>query len=115
MIVDLTDLINGYVESKSLELLYSFDKEYLECTNIDRLDDVQINVKITRLDDDTFSMVSYVEGDMWFSDKTHHFSLKIEEMYTNNDELSNEYIKINDNTIDILPIIWQNIVLEIPM
>ena len=43
------------------------------------------------------------------------FSIKIEETYDKNDENMQEYFDKMQNTLDIEEILWQNIVLEVPI
>ena len=43
------------------------------------------------------------------------FDIETDVKISNEDELDDECVRINQNSIDIIPIIWQNIVLEIPI
>ena len=43
------------------------------------------------------------------------FSFKIEEIFSEDTEEIAKKIKKSENTIDILPIVWENILMEIPM
>ena len=48
-------------------------------------------------------------------DVLYPFHIETEVKISNDDENLEEYVKIIQNSIDILPIIWQNIALEIPL
>ena len=48
-------------------------------------------------------------------DVKYPFNIKNEVKLSNDEELDDEYVKITQNSIDIIPIIWQNILLEIPL
>ena len=115
MKIDLTNVIFNYDEKIDINLIYSFGNEYLDISSIEKLEDVSVVGKVIRLDDDTFSLRVNVSGTMELASANHLFSFEIDEILTDNDALNEEYIKISDNAIDILPIIWQNIVLEIPL
>ena len=49
------------------------------------------------------------------NDVIYPFDIKTEVKLSNEDEEDEEYVKIIQNNIDIISIIWQNIVLEIPL
>jgi Uncharacterized ACR, COG1399. len=62
-----------------------------------------------------------VSGDMYILDSItldeikYPFSFKIDEIISENNEFCAKYFKNNQNTLDIIEILWENIVLEVPI
>ena len=48
-------------------------------------------------------------------DINYPFNIKITDEYEINDEFMQVYMKNNKNILDIIPILWENIVLEVPI
>lgn len=121
MNIDITRLKSGIDSQVEIDMLYSFDKEMLKSTDILSLDNVSIKGYITSNSIDDYDLDVNVDGIMVLPSSLtleptdYKFSIKIE---GNIDELLkeiNETLKKNQNTIDILPIIWENILMEIPI
>ena len=118
MNIDLTRLRSGIDKKVVLDFSYSFDKEMLG-SDIKSLDNVKISGEIRRNSMDDYILDVNVKGiailtcAITLKDIPYKFDINI------NDSLVNLFeevgIKKNiDNTIDILPIIWENILMEIP-
>lgn len=121
MNIDITRLKSGIDSQVEIDMLYSFDKEMLKKTDIISLDNVSVKGYITSNSIDDYDLDLNVDGIMVLPSSLtleptdYKFSIKIE---GNIDELLkeiNETLKKNQNTIDILPIIWENILMEIPI
>lgn len=121
MNIDITRLKSGIDSQVEIDMLYSFDKEMLEKTDIISLDNISVKGYITSNSIDDYDLDVNVDGIMVLPSSLtleptdYKFSIKIE---GNIDELLkeiNETLKKNQNTIDILPIIWENILMEIPI
>lgn len=121
MNIDITRLKSGIDSQVEIDMLYSFDKEMLKKTDIISLDDISVKGYITSNSIDDYDLDVNVDGIMVLPSSLtleptdYKFSIKIE---GNIDELLkeiNETLKKNQNTIDILPIIWENILMEIPI
>ena len=121
MNIDITRLKSGIDSQVDIDMLYSFDKNMLKSTDILSLDNVSIKGYITSNSIDDYDLDVNVDGIMVLPSSLtleptdYKFSIKIE---GNIDELLkeiNETLKKNQNTIDILPIIWENILMEIPI
>lgn len=119
MIIDLLPLINN---SKSLIEINEYvliPDEYYKNTDIRKLDKVFINGTINKISDDVFDLRINAKGKMVLpcalslEDVDYPFELNIEESVGFDDDFEKNY-KIISNTLDILPILWENIVLEIP-
>ena len=119
MNIDLTRLRSGIDSFVNIDFNYSFDKEMLG-NDIRALDNVKIIGEITRSNLDEYILNVNIKGTailvcaITLKDVPYDFNIEL------NDSIINLYkdVGINieniDNTIDILPIIWQNIVMEIP-
>ena len=100
------------------EILFSdsvvFSADDIENTEIKKLDEVSVNGRIYKNSSDEFIMEAVLSGQMHLEDSIsledviYPFSIKIEENIEEN-------LEKDQNTIDIIPILWQNIVLEVPL
>lgn len=113
MNVDITRLKSGIDEYIPISLVYSFSKDELSSTNIISLDNVSINGSITKEFDDfslnlTVSGVMVLPCSLTLKPTNHEFSIEIEQVLGEN-------YKNNQNSLDIFPIIWENILMEIPI
>lgn len=121
MIFDLIRLKNGIEEYITIEKEYSFSKEQLEGTELLSLDNVKINGYITMDSIGQYTLSLDVEGIMVLPCSVTlkpvdvpfliHIEGNLEELL---EEIEENHKKI-ENSIDILPIIWENILMEIPM
>ena len=121
MLLDLTKLQNR----KENELTYNdvivLDEELYKDTDIRSLSPVDVSINIHRVTDFAYSMDLEIKGTMilpcsiTLKDVSYPFDIKTEVKVSNEEENDEEYVKIMQNNIDIIPITWQNIVLEIPL
>ena len=119
MNIDLTRLRSGIDKKVIISLDYSFNKEKLG-NDIKSLDNVKVTGEITRNNMDDYILDVNIKGTAILScaitlkDVPYDFDIDI------NDSLINLFKEVGitieniDNTIDILPIIWENIIMEIP-
>ena len=97
------------------------NNDLLKETSIKRLENVIFDGKIERIMDDeyclngTLSGIMVLPDDITLEEVEYKFDTEIEENFVDNDEKSENILKIMQNTIDILPILWQNIIVEIPL
>lgn len=119
MKVDLTRLINSFTDKVEIDEIISFDNNFIQTTDIRKLDDIRINGMIGKSECDIYNLHLSVSGKMILpcalslNDVIYPFTIEISEILSDMEEAEN-YLKINGNYIDILPIIWQYIILEIP-
>lgn len=119
--LDLTKLQNRSVNELNYSDTITIDKSMYENTDIRNLSDVKVNAHIKRVTDSSYNMSLIIDGVMTLpcsvtlKDVLHPFHIETEVKISNDDENLEEYVKIIQNSIDILPIIWQNIALEIPL
>ena len=121
MLLDLGKLQNRKADKLEYNDTITLDESLYENTDIRRLSPLNVNIKIRRVTDSSYSMDLNIKGTMvlpcsiTLKDVDYPFDINTEVKLSNDEEFDEDYIKINQNTIDIIPIIWQNIVLEIPL
>lgn len=119
MNIDLTRLRSGVDKKTDIDITYSFDKEMLG-SDIKSLDNVQILGEITRNSMDDYVLDVNVKGTailecaITLKDVPYDFDIDINGSLVSLFEEVGITVENIDNTIDILPIIWENIVMEIP-
>ena len=119
--LDLTRLQNRLTNELEYSDTITLDKSLYENTDIRKLSPIDVSAYITRVTDSSYNMDLELKGTMilpcaiTLKDVNYPFDIKTEIKLSNDDEIDEEYVKINQNSIDIISIIWQNIVLEIPL
>lgn len=120
MIIDLGSLVTNLKESIDIDKSIDMSSVDLSNTSIRKLNNTYFKGKITRISDDTFSIVGILSGtmvlpdDITLEDVDYNYEIQIDENFGESTENSENNIEIVQNTIDILPFLWQNIVVEIP-
>lgn len=120
MKIDLTRLLNHYIEDIKINDNLKFTDDYLANTEIRQLSDIEVTGFIASTADDLYELNLNIKGEMilpcaiTLEDVSYPFDIKINEILSDDDESDEKYLKIINNSIDIVPIIWQNIVMEIP-
>lgn len=118
MIFDITRLNNNIDKYVEVDKVYTFTKEQLEGTDLLKLENVKVNGRIIKNSLGNIELDLNVTGKMTMpcaitlKPVDCPFNIEINGEL---DELIEEKSKNFQNTIDILPIIWENILLEIPM
>ena len=121
MIIDLGSLVTNLRESIDIDKSIDMSSVDLSNTSIRKLNNTYFKGKITRISDDTFSIVGILSGtmvlpdDITLEDVDYNYEIQIDENFGESTENSENNIEIVQNTIDILPFLWQNIIVEIPL
>ncbi len=121
MIIDLGSLVTNLKESIDIDKSIDMSSVDLSNTSIRKLNNTYFKGKITRISDDTFSIVGILSGtmvlpdDITLEDVDYNYEIQIDENFGESTENSENNIEIVQNTIDILPFLWQNIIVEIPL
>ena len=121
MLLDLTRLQSRISDELEYHENIILDEELYKNTEIRSLSSIDVDIFITRFDDVSYNMDLNIKGTMilpcslTLKDVSYPFDIKTEVKVSNNDENSDECVRINQNNIYIIPIIWQNILLEIPL
>ena len=115
---DLMRLENNIVSNIPIDITYSFSKEQLSGTDISSLDNVKIKGELFKNSLGNICLSCLVVGvaimpcAITLKPVDYPFSVEINGEL---EELLMENSKKFQNTIDIFPIIWENILMEIPM
>lgn len=118
MNIDLSKLNNG---SLVLKQNINIPTTYLLNTQIQELKNVQINGKVNYGEDNEIILDATISGTMVLVDSynleliDYNFVTDIEEIIDLNELKVNKIIKKSENILDITDILWQNIVLEVPI
>lgn len=121
MLLDLTKLQTRKTDILEYNDLITLDESLYKDTDIIRLNPVNTNIVIKRVTDFSYDMHLKLTGVMvlpcsvTLKEVEYPFDIETDVKISNEDELDDECVRINQNSIDIIPIIWQNIVLEIPI
>ena len=118
MEIDLTLLHSNTVEEIDITNTYNIDKKYFENTDIISLNDVKVEGRIVRKEDDDLELVDYIEckisGDMIIPD-----SISLEEVKypfsIEYDDFLDKNCKNGEKALDIFQFLCENIVLEVPL
>lgn len=114
MNIDLSLLHSNTVEEIQIDEILDFPSKYYENTDIKKLDNIHVSGTIKRITDTEDEITLDVSGSMTLLDSIsleeveYPFSTKIE---GNLSEFSQKF----ENTLDIMELLWENIVLEIPL
>ena len=120
MNIDLTKLIYRQVDSISINETLSIPKEYLEGTDIKSVSDVVIDGEIIE-NGEAFEIDANIKCDLVLpcsvslKDVNYKIDININEIISDSVQDIEEFDKIINNSIDLLPIIWQNILVEVPI
>jgi len=121
MKIDIIRLMSNLDEYIDIDCYYTFDESYLSKTDLLKLNDVHIQGSITKDSIDNLILALRIEGVMvlpcsiTLEAVEYPFTVELEDdlekLLTEIDEKPQKLEK----TIDILPIIWENVLMEMPM
>ncbi len=121
MQVNLTKLITGITDNIIIDDIINIDKNMLKNTDIKDISDINVNGVISLNGDDlqidinikcTLTLICSIS----LKEVKYDINTNINEIINYCNESKNEEnVKIINNTIDLIPIIWQNIILEVPL
>lgn len=109
------------IDNQYIELDESISFDDIEDSNIKKLSNVHVKgyVKYNILEQIELDLRVY--GTMWLNDSItlkeipYDFDFKIDEIITEDDDYYANFFKNNKNILDIKEILWENIVLEVPI
>ena len=114
MELDLTELYSGIKDYIDIDSTVEIDKSYYDNTDIIDLSKIKVKGSIFMDSEDNIQYDFNIKGKMVLND-----SISLEEVsYPFECEISEILDKNNknfENTLDIIPILWENIVLEVPL
>jgi len=109
MQIDLTKLLNSYIDTIEINEKVNIPENLLETSLITALKDVNLTGDISLNEDDNLNLTGKLSGIMILKD-----DITLEPVeYNFNTELE-EILEKNKNILDITDILWQNILVEIP-
>ena len=117
MIIDLTSLNSGLNDELNIHENITIPQEYIKESELIDINNVIIDGTIFKDSLDNYNLNLQIEGTMilpcsrTLKPTEHKFKADIEENIEENEEKTKKIKK----TIDILPIIWENILMEIPI
>ena len=120
MIIDLNPLFSGIKKVIEINETIVFSSSDLKNTSIKKLDKVYVTGTINKVSDESVDLkinintVMTLEDSVTLEEVNYPLNIDINKIVGNVDDDS-EYYKILQNTLDILPIVWENIVLEVPL
>lgn len=113
-LIDLTLLHTNSIPKIVIDEIVNINEEYYNKTDIRKLDGVKVKGSIIRQTDDIDYIDLDVNGTMFLQDSIsledveYPFSFKIEGNLA-------DFTTNLENTLDIIELLWENIVLEIPL
>ena len=115
MIIDLTKLVIGNIDSVSIDDDVIIDNSYFADTSIHDLVGVRFYGDVRRIGDEyqlkgIVSGIMVLSDDITLEDVDYSFEVNIEEDFVDGDE----NFKIVQNRLDITDFLWQNILVEVP-
>ncbi len=118
MVIDLLKLKLNQVKEIIIDDKITLDKDLYSNLDIKDIKDVYLKGNIVYHGDESFELNLNIKTKLilpcsvTLEDVIYDIDVNINEDLGSKDE---EYIKIINNSIDLIPIIWQNILLEIPL
>ncbi|MCI8575813.1 MAG: hypothetical protein HFI09_05020 [Bacilli bacterium] len=116
--IELTKISNkGY----QFEEPITFERQIYENTDIRDLKNLVVKGSVTKTLDQDFYLSAHLSGQMILPDSRTledvelPLEISIEEKITETNEEIAEYFEKDKNTLDIMGILWENIVLEVPI
>ncbi len=113
MNIDMTSLLTNKEDNIKVDMDVVIDKELLDKSDIRQINDVHVNGEIVNDYDEGYLFKGNIKGvmvlpdDLTLEDVSCPFYSTLDEKIT--DDAINE-----DNGLDLMPILWQNILTEIP-
>ena len=122
MIINLTKLITNIANEIVIDEKITLDKKYLKNTDIKDISEISVKGNI-KPDNDNFIVNLNVKCTLTLTcsislkDVLYDIDININELIGEDNEYMDfeENNKIINNTIDLIPIIWQNILVEVPL
>ncbi|MBO6195253.1 MAG: DUF177 domain-containing protein [Bacilli bacterium] len=120
MIIDLTKLISSEVDEISVCESIEIPKELLEGTEIKDISKIDVDGNITE-NGESYDLNLHIKCNLTLicsvslKDVNYPIDIDINEIISQTGENLEDFYKIINNSIDLVPIIWQNILVEVPI
>ncbi len=115
------DFQNFLIKETKFDEKIDFPKEKYQNTDIRGLKNLQMQGSIKKDNNQEYVLQLTLTGEMILPDArtlenvTMPLHIQIEEKLTSSNEEIEQYLGKNQNTLDIMGILWENIVLEVPI
>lgn len=115
------DLENVFINNTTFDMNVIFPSSYYNKTSILKMDPIHFQGKIYEDDNQDYHLSFTLEGNIYLADARtleevpYPISCNFDEKIAEDSEFCGRFLKNNQNTLDILSILWENIVLEIPI
>lgn len=116
MLIDISSILNGSSISTTFEGTVTFKEEDVSKIDVRSIENCTVKGTVTKMEDDVYSLNYTLHGTMILSD-----ALTLEELpykfkiSDENDYEIGNYLKISENLLDIYEVLWENVVLEVPL
>ena len=117
MVIDLNELFNKNLYKLKVSGTINIDEEYIKNTDIRKISPVKVDGYILN-NEECLEIDINITGEMilpcarTLKDVKYPFDINIDELI---DENSDNSLEIVQNKLDIFPIIWQNILVDVPL
>lgn len=117
---DITKLKNNTESSLEINETLSFDQEKLSTTEIQKLENIKVTGSIARLENDVYHLTANITGNMVLlcarslEEVNYPLNIFIDKNLESEDNFEEKQV-IFQNSLDIFTIVWENIVLEVPL
>lgn len=118
--LDITELKNGAINKLEIDESLEFSEEILKNTEIKRLENIKAKGELTRIENSTYHITLNITGNMVLlcARSLEEVDYKLNIFIDKNigeEETVEEKQVILQNSLDIFGIVWENIVLEVPL
>lgn len=120
MIIDLTSLIQGQVDLLYIDNEIEIPKDLLNGTEIRDISKVKVIGTISE-NGESYDLDLHIKCNLTLTcsvslkDVDYPIDIKTNEIISQTGENLEDFCKIINNSIDLVPIIWQNILVEVPI
>ena len=118
--LDITELKNGAINKLEIDESLEFSEEILKNTEIKRLENIKAKGELTRIENSTYHITLNITGNMVLlcarslEEVDYNLNIFIDKNI-GEEETEEEKQVILQNSLDIFGIVWENIVLEVPL
>lgn len=121
MDIDITRLRSGITSKIDIDTSYKFNEEELKMLEITSLDDLKVqgSISLDALDeiylDLTINGTMVIPCAVTLKPVNYPFEINISDSLAEIDDNLEKKCQKNQNILDIFPIIWENVLMEVPM
>ena len=121
MNIDLTKLMTNIEDEKVINENFELDKSFFKNTPIRALKNTSFSGGVTKLCDGSYEIEGCIKGimilpdDITLENVEYPFESSIKEKFSETGTAEENNLKIIQNRLDITDILWQNILVEIPL